>query len=66
MNTQDTTLQAIRLLTVKEASKYLAISDRTLYSLTVAGRIKAVRIGARCVRYDIGDLDEFIQKMKGV
>lgn len=65
MNTQDTHLQAVRLLTVKGASKYLAISDRTLYSLANAGRIKAVRIGARCVRYDITDLDKFIQDAKG-
>jgi len=65
MNTQDTIQQAVRLITVKDASKDLAISERTLYSLTLAGRIKAVRIGLRCVQYDITDLDEFIQKAKG-
>ena len=52
-----------RLLRVQEASKYLAISERTLWNLTKNDCIKAVRIG-RAVRYDISDLDSFIAAAK--
>jgi DNA binding domain, excisionase family len=53
-----------RLLTVFQAAKYLAISERKLWSLTKEDRISAVKIG-RCVRYDITDLDAFIRAAKG-
>jgi len=52
------------LLTVKEAAKRLAISERTLFSLTAAGRIPAVRISIRAVRYDVADLTRFIESVK--
>ena len=54
-----------QLLTVKDAAKVLAISERSLFSLTAAGRIRAVRIGPRCVRYELTDLHAFIQNCKG-
>lgn len=52
-----------RLLKSKEAAKYLCISEKTLWNLTNAGEIRAVRMG-RLVRYDPTDLDEFIQRSK--
>jgi excisionase family DNA binding protein len=52
-----------RLLTVKEASRYLCISERTLFAMTKENLIPAVRL-KRAVRYDINDLDKFIELAK--
>jgi excisionase family DNA binding protein len=52
-----------RLMSVSDAAKYLAISERTIWNLTSEQKLPAVRIG-RAVRYDIGDLDAFITKAK--
>ncbi len=57
------TVVTSKLMKEKEAAKYLAISPRTMWSLREAGEIPAVRIG-RSVRYDIADLDEFIDKKR--
>jgi excisionase family DNA binding protein len=57
--------QTTRLLTVKDAANYLAISERKLWSMTQTGEIPAVRLG-RAVRYDINDLDSFIQRAKRI
>jgi excisionase family DNA binding protein len=59
------TIETPRLMTVKEAAKYLCISERKLWSMTQAGEIPAVRLG-RAVRYDLNDLDSFIQRAKGI
>ena len=53
------------LLSGRDAARLLAVSERTLFTLTREGRVNAVRIGARCVRYDRRDLEKFIQKCKG-
>jgi len=54
-----------RLLTAKDAAKYLCISERKLWDMSKAGEIPAVRLG-RAVRYDRNDLDSFIQRAKGI
>ena len=59
MNVQSNAL----LLTVPEAAKALAISPRTLWSLTQSGAIPCVRIG-RSVRYDPADLKAWIESRK--
>jgi excisionase family DNA binding protein len=52
------------LLTAREAAAYLAISERTLWSLTAPrGPIRVVRIG-RTVRYDRRDLLVFVDTRK--
>ena len=51
------------LLTVRRAAKVLALSERTLWSLTQAGQIPAVRFG-RSVRYDPADLRRWIEAAK--
>jgi excisionase family DNA binding protein len=53
------------LLTAKDAAKTLAVSEKTLYTLTRENRVKIVRIGLRCVRYDLRDLEAFILSCKG-
>jgi excisionase family DNA binding protein len=51
------------LLTAPQAAKALAISPRTLWSLTDTGEIPCVRIG-RAVRYDPEDLRAWIARRK--
>lgn len=58
-------IETAKLMTSRDAAKYLCISERKLWSMTQAGEIPVVRLG-RAVRYDINDLDSFIQKAKGV
>lgn len=45
-----------------QAAKVLSISERTLWGLTKAGDIPAVRFGGRNVRYSPDDLRAWIQK----
>lgn len=49
------------LLTRSQAAKYLAISVRTLFTLTQDCKIKSVRIGRRSVRYRRADLDAYVE-----
>ena len=58
-------IQTTRLMTSRDAAKYLCISERKLWSMTQTREIPAVRLG-RAVRYDLNDLDGFIQRAKGV
>jgi excisionase family DNA binding protein len=51
------------LLSPREAAAALSISERTLWALTKAGRIRAVRIG-RSVRYHVADLEAYIATLK--
>lgn len=53
-----------RLLTKDEASEFLGITPRTLARWTADGRVPAVRVGPRCVRYDTQDLERFIEANK--
>ena len=53
----------VRLIKVKDAANYLAISERTLWSLEKEGKIPAVRFG-KILRFTIEDLDAFIQTCK--
>lgn len=52
-----------KLINSKQASEYLCVSPRKLWELSKSGKIQTVRIG-RAVRYDIGDLDSFINEHK--
>ena len=51
------------LLTSDEAAQFLAVSPRTLWSLTKNGSVSRVRIG-KLVRYDPRDLRAFIDNHK--
>lgn len=52
-----------QLLTPRLAAKVLAVSERTLWSMTKCGEIAAVRIG-RSIRYDPRDLNRCIENSK--
>ncbi|QDT51690.1 Helix-turn-helix domain protein [Symmachiella dynata] len=53
----------VLLMSPRQAAAALAISPRTLWSLTAAGKIPHIRIG-RSVRYAIDDLQDWIAKRK--
>jgi excisionase family DNA binding protein len=58
---------APRLLRAKEAAAYLNMSTRTLWSLSNMGKIPTVRFGTGgrgSVRYDLRDLDAWIEANK--
>jgi len=54
-----------RLVKVRAAADYLAISERKLWDLSQNGPIPVVKLG-RAVRYDLADLDSFIENMKRI
>ena len=49
-----------RLLTVQEAARLLAVSVSTLYGWVWQRRISFVKVG-RALRFEIADLEKFIQ-----
>jgi len=49
------------LLSARDAAKCLAVSERTLWSLTARGELPVLRIG-RGVRYAVADLRDFVQR----
>lgn len=52
--------EGTRLLTVQEAARYLAVSASTLYGWVWQRRIPFIKVG-RAVRFDLDDLEGFIQ-----
>lgn len=54
---------APRLVNAKQAAMLLGIGLRKLWELTNCRDVPSVRIG-RAVRYDLGDLDRWIEQHK--
>ncbi len=52
-----------RLFSVEEAAAYLGISKWTMRELGWADKVPPVRFNRR-VYFDVGDLDDFIEKSK--
>ena len=63
MNMNGTSRQAFTplLISGREAAKLLSVCERTLYTLTKAGEIPAVRIG-RAVRYSVDELQAWVRR----
>jgi excisionase family DNA binding protein len=53
-----------RLLTAREAEKYLSVSPRKLWEMKNTGEIPCVRLG-RALRYDRQQIDAWIDRQKG-
>ncbi|MBN2513578.1 MAG: helix-turn-helix domain-containing protein [Sedimentisphaerales bacterium] len=53
------------VMSIKDTAQRLAVSEKILRSLTCTGRIRSVRIGRRCVKYDLRDVQAFIDGCKG-
>lgn len=49
------------LLSPRQASRALAISERTLFTLTKAGKVPHIRIG-KLVRYSVDSLKKYIEQ----
>lgn len=54
-----------QLLKPRDAAKMLAISERTLFTLTKKGELSSVRMG-KTVRYAHGELAAFVNKQSQV
>lgn len=52
------------LLTVKEVSKTLKLSQRTVYRLIEAGRLNAIKISRKAYRIPEEELVRFLEKHK--
>lgn len=52
-------------LTIRQTAEALQVCEKTIWTLTKAGRLRAIRIG-RAVRYDVADVRRFIETAKGV
>jgi len=52
------------VLSAKEAAEFLKINLYTLYFYSRKKLIPSIRIGNRLVRFDKGDLEEWLQKHK--
>ncbi len=52
-----------QLLSEADAAKYLSICPRTLWGLRASGEIAFLRVG-RSIRYDLADLQAFIERIK--
>lgn len=52
----------VRLLTTEEAATFLALSPRALENWRLQGNsgLAFVKLGGRCVRYRLKDLQEFV------
>ncbi len=53
-----------RLLSVKDGAEYLGVSVYTMRDRISRGQIPNIRDGARLLRLDIRDLDEWVEKHK--
>jgi excisionase family DNA binding protein len=53
-----------RLFTRQQATNLLNISDSFLRELTRTGRLTAVRLGRKAVRYDLVDLERLLNDSK--
>ncbi len=51
---------ADNLINIREAAKLMAVSPTTLYAWASAGRIPYVRLGSRCIRFQISKMLDFI------
>ena len=52
------------LLTVKEAARYLRISERLLWAETAQNLIPTVRLGVKAIRYLRADLDRYVMSRR--
>lgn len=55
--------EGVRLLTVKEAARFLGTTEKTLYSRVWKREIVFVKIG-RSLRFDLRDLEQMIKDGK--
>jgi excisionase family DNA binding protein len=52
------------LLTIKEATRLLKVSERKLWDLTNKHGLPCIRLGSRTVRYDPQDVTQWLERQK--
>lgn len=63
MNTPTPAAEPI-LLTIRDTARALACCEKTVWQLTKDGKLPAVHITSRAVRYDRRDIERFIEAAK--
>ena len=53
-----------RLLNIKEAAAYLGCGKTKVWELAKKNTIQAIKFGAKMTRFDINDLDRYIDSLK--
>jgi excisionase family DNA binding protein len=53
-----------RLLTTEDAADYLGFTEDAIRHMVAANALPVVRIGERSIRFDITDLNKFIEERK--
>jgi excisionase family DNA binding protein len=61
---ENLTISSKEHFTIKEASKYLGISDSTLYKLTSSNSITYYQPNGKLIYFSKSDLDNFIYKVR--
>jgi excisionase family DNA binding protein len=64
----ETQIQLKRLLTVEQAAEYLNLSPRTIYNQIAPKSknpfpIKVKRLGKKLIRFDIRDLEKYVDSL---
>jgi excisionase family DNA binding protein len=54
----------LSLLPLREAAKFLNLSRHTVRALVSRGELPAVRISARCFKFDPADLRKFVESRR--
>ena len=54
-----------KIITHKQACEMLGISRYTLYTYVKEGKVKSLNFGERTKRYDVDDLQKFIDESRG-
>jgi len=49
------------LINIKEAAEMLCVAPTTMYMWVAAGRVPHIRLGNRCIRFQVAQLLEFIR-----
>lgn len=50
-----------KLLTIPELAEYLGICPTTAYRWASQNRLKCIRLGRRCVRFRLSDVEDYIR-----
>ena len=49
------------LINIKEAAEMLCVAPTTMYMWAASGRVPHIRLGNRCIRFQVAQLIEFIR-----
>lgn len=53
-------------MNIKETEIYLAVPKGTLYHWVRQGKIPVIRLGGRCLRFDLGILEKWVTEQSSL